>query len=117
MDAATVHRLLALIPDRLVRAQSGTLFTAEEAAQARDAERVEYMARFLNWLSPLNPITREDQRALGLLTAQARPGHAMEEADDADEADEILDEVEEAPLGMELAIASEPTDAQAVSNT
>ena len=114
MDAAAVHRLLSLIPDRCARAQSGTLFTAEEAARARDAERVEYVARFLHWLSPLNPITREDQRALGLLAVQqARPGHALDEAEDAmEDLDPALED--DAGLGMELAA----TEVQpSISNT
>ena len=116
MDAATVHRLLSLIPERSTRAQSGTLFSAEETARARDAERFAYLTPFLQWLTPLNPITREDQRALGLLAAQARPGHVLDEAEDVEDAVDELDPVleDDAPLGMDLATTLE---SQPVTNT
>jgi hypothetical protein len=79
MNAAAVMRVLSLIPERSPRALTGTLFTDDEASRAVHADRVQYVARFLGWLSPLNPITKDDQRFLGLLATHARPDHAAED--------------------------------------
>ena len=43
-----------------------------EATRAAHADRVQYVAKFLNWLSPLNPITKDDQRFLGLLAGPSQ---------------------------------------------
>lgn len=118
MNAATVFRVLSLIPERQVRSLSGLLFTQEQAARAAEGDRVAYVSRFLHWLSPLNPITREDQRALGLLAPHARleqagddeSGEELEAA--ADEALEPALETEEP--GMDLAL---PADTQPLRRT
>jgi hypothetical protein len=96
MNAAAVSRVLSLIPERVARPLSGSLFTSEEAAGAQQAERVAYVAKFLNWLSPLTPITKDDQRFLGLLNAHPRPDHAGDE-DAADELDGPLEALDDAP--------------------
>ena len=115
-----VSRVLSLIPERTPRALSGSLFTDEEAARAVQADRVQYVARFLGWLSPLNPITKEDQRFLGLLATHARPdsvaeddaGEELEAGADAldDDADDALyDEAPEAPPSHAgVALAGQP---------
>jgi hypothetical protein len=46
--------------------------------------------QFLNWMSPLNPITKDDQRVLGLLNANGRPVHAADL-----EEDDLLEQAEE----------------------
>jgi hypothetical protein len=73
MNATTVARIVSLIPDRTARVQSGSAFTKAEALACSAADRVAYVARFLQWLSPLNPISKDDQRALGLVSSNGRP--------------------------------------------
>jgi len=109
MNAAAVSRVLSLIPERVARPLSGSLFTDEEAARAPHAERVAYVAKFLNWLSPLNPITKDDQRFLGLLNAHLRPEHAGDE-DAGDELDGPLEALDEA--ADEIVYEEEPAAAR-----
>jgi hypothetical protein len=83
MNAAMVTRLLSLIPERVVRAHSGTSF-ATEGAGSRHPERMVHLTKFLQWLSPLNALSREDQQVLGLLSASGRPVHAGDEEDESE---------------------------------
>jgi hypothetical protein len=92
MNASTVHRIISLIPVRVARAQSGALFTMIGAC--RHPERIAYLSRYLQWLSPLNPVSRDDQQKLGLLLANGRPVHAGD----------IEDEADAAPADMESAL-------------
>ena len=66
MDAATVFRVMSLIPERAPRAQSGCAFSPE-------GERVVLLAKFLHWLCPLDSLSKEDQHLLGLRPNSARP--------------------------------------------
>jgi hypothetical protein len=84
MNASTVHCIISLIPERVARAQSGALFTMTGAC--RHPERIAYLSRYLQWLSPLNPVSRDDQQLLGLLLANGRPVHAGDVEDEADAA-------------------------------
>lgn len=77
MDAAAVRRVLSLVPERTLRALTGTPF------EPRGSERGELLARFLYWLGPLEPVSREDQQALG---ARAGGKLLLESEDEADEA-------------------------------
>ena len=90
MDATRVFRLISLIPDRAVRAQSGSVFSPSEAAASRYPERMSYLGKFLHWLGPLDPMTREDQQILGVRTNGGRPIAAGEEA-----GEEIIEDLEE----------------------
>ena len=96
MNAATVHRIISLIPERVACAQSGALFTTTGAC--RHPERIAYLSRCLQWLSPLNPVSRDDQQLLGLLLANGRTVHAGDvgepEADAQDETDDELDDLD-----------------------
>jgi len=91
MDGAVVFRLISLVPDRMPRGQTGCLFNAGTSQQ------LEPLSRFLSWLGPLNPITKEDQQLLGVRAVAAKPlvegedagaGEALELAEDDDEADD-----------------------------
>ena len=79
MDAETVARVMSLIPDRTPRLAVGARFSLPQT------EQIAYLAKFLNWLSPLSPITKDDQRALGLLQAHQRPAVEADEEPDLDE--------------------------------
>jgi hypothetical protein len=85
MNAGTVSRVLALIPERTVRTQSGVNFNPE-AANCLYPDRLAHMVSFLGWLSPLASLTRDDQAILGLIAANGRPVLAAEE-DDVEEAE------------------------------
>jgi hypothetical protein len=85
MNAAMISRIVSLIPERIARVQSGATFPAAGSA-SRYPERVSHLAQFLNWLSPLNAISKEDQHTLGLLHANGRPVHANEMEDEEDAA-------------------------------
>jgi hypothetical protein len=78
MDRETVMSMLSLIPERTARRQSGTTFEAREGRTAS-------LARFLSWLSPLNPTSKEDQAAIGYTVAQPRAEEHEPEGDDASE--------------------------------
>jgi hypothetical protein len=67
MDGSAVFRLISLIPDRSARAQSGSLF------EGTGSERIELLTRFLGWLGPLSPISKEEQQLLGIRGGGARP--------------------------------------------
>ena len=82
MNASTVHRIISLIPERVAREQSGALFTMIGAC--RHPERMAYLSRYLQWLSPLNPVSRDDQQLLGQLLANGRRVHAGDVEDEAD---------------------------------
>jgi hypothetical protein len=90
MDAATVSRLMSRIPERVARSLSGTQFADAAAGACRHAERFAHLVELLQWLGPLYPISRDDQRILGLVGPNGRPLHAAggaeaeEEAPDAD---------------------------------
>jgi hypothetical protein len=82
MNASTVHRIISLIPERVALAQSGALFAMTGAC--RHPERIAYLSRYLQWLSPLNPVSRDDQQLLGQLLANGRSVHAGDVEDEAD---------------------------------
>jgi hypothetical protein len=84
MNAATVHRIISLIPERVAHTRSGAPFTTSGAC--RHPERIAYLLRTLQWLSPLNPVSRDDQQQLGLLLANGRTVHAGDIEDEADTA-------------------------------
>jgi MoxR-like ATPase len=76
MDAAMIARVMSAIPERAAWAHTGTAFEPHDAQGAQ----VKYLAQFLQWLSPLTQLTKDDQRALGLLATPHRP-IAEEEAE------------------------------------
>jgi hypothetical protein len=88
MNAAMVSKLLSLIPERVVRVPSGTSFSAEGVG-SRHPERVVYLAKFLQWLSPLTALTRDDQQQLGLLSASGKLLHAGDEDDEEEPETEV----------------------------
>ena len=81
MDGAKISRTLSLIPERVLRTASGSLLPPGAAA-SRYPERLAHLMPLLDWLTPLNAITSDDQRALGLIGANGRMLHAGEEEDD-----------------------------------
>ena len=87
MDAASVIRLMSLIPDRALRAPTGGLFVAEGKS-----ERVVLLARFLHWLGPLDALSKEDQQLLGVRSgggkSMSEDGEGMEAGEESDGADE-----------------------------
>ena len=77
-----VSRIVALIPDRVARTQTGTLFNPAAPGVCSHPERVAHLARFLDWLGPLHEVTRDDLQVFGLLTPYAKP--AMEDEAEGD---------------------------------
>ena len=92
MDAALVFRLISLVPDRSARAQSGSVYSPSEAAACRYPDRMSYLGKFLHWLGPLDPMTKEDQQILGVRSSGGRPLAAGEEP--VDEMGDLDDELE-----------------------
>ena len=87
MDASSVSAVMALIPERVARLQTGSAFAGADPG-ARHAERIVRLARFLHWMSPLEALPRDEQQALGLLNAAGRPVHAADLEDDPEELEE-----------------------------
>ena len=65
--------VLPLIPERTARVSTGSAFLLPDAAACAHPERVALLARFLHWLSPLEPLSKDHQRSLGLVGANGRP--------------------------------------------
>ena len=78
-----VSRVLALIPERSARVASGSRFVPAGAMCAHP-ERLAAVSQFLNWMTPLSALTRDDQQRLGITTSGARPADAADEADDTE---------------------------------
>lgn len=91
MNAATVSRVLSLIPDRVARAQMGGLFDPANTAACAHPERIAHLVQFLNWLGPLQPLTKEDLRLFGLVTPYGRPAIEAPMEEEADLLDADLD--------------------------
>ena len=66
MNAAMISRTLSLIPDRVARVQSGSLFDPQALAGCPHPERITHLAQFLDWLGPLREVTKDDLRIFGL---------------------------------------------------
>jgi len=116
MNASTVHRIISLIPERVAHARSGASFTMTGAC--RNPERIAYLSCHLQWLSPLNPVSRDDQQMLGLLLANGRSVHAGDVKDEADaapqggaqdEADDELDDLDDLDIPVAL-LDDEPVE-------
>ena len=63
MKDGAVSRLLAQIPERAGRAQSGVRFMPQACGCAYP-ERLTQLSRFLSWLRPLDGLTREEAARL-----------------------------------------------------
>ena len=111
MNAAIVSRTLSLIPDRVARAQSGSLFDPNASETCAHPERIVHLARFLDWLGPLREVTKDDLRIFGLMTPYGKPAIASaldEEADGELEAEEIPLEATLPPLTLVAEESREP---------
>jgi hypothetical protein len=98
MNAAIVSCTLSVIPDRVIRTQSGSLFDPTATGACAHPERVVHLATFLDWLGPLREVTKDDLRIFGLLTPYGKPAIAP-----------LEDDVElDADLDVEVAIVAEP---------
>ena len=94
MDSAFVSQVLSLIPERLARMHSGLPFLPEAGA-SRHPERVRLVAGYLNWLTPLARLSKEEQQALGLLKdadARGQEDEAGEREEDEDESAAPIEE-------------------------
>ena len=109
MNAGTVSRLLSHIPERAARTQSGCIFFPEASASPHP-ERVALLGKFLSWLSPLESLSKDDQRALGLAAGQGKP--AQEAAGDEEGEDHELESEPDTELDTEsdTEVDSEPLD-------
>jgi hypothetical protein len=92
VNSATVSRVLSLIPDRTVRAQSGATFLLEGSA-CKHPERLGHVVKFLHWLSPLDVLTKDDQRVLGLISASGRPVQSEDDEPEEMGTDPIYEEL------------------------
>lgn len=86
MNAAIVSRMLSVIPDRVARVQSGSLFDPNAQGACAHPERITHLAQFLNWLGPLREVTKDDLRILGLMTQYGKPAidNALDEEGELD---------------------------------
>ena len=96
MNAATVSRVLSLIPDRVSRTQMGGVFDPANTAACAHPERIAHLVQFLNWLGPLQPLTKEDLRLFGLVTPYGKPAIEAPVEDEAD----ILDAEHDAEMEL-----------------
>jgi hypothetical protein len=89
-NPAVVSRIVSSIPERTARSLSGTAFSVDGARACSDPARLVSMARLLQWLAPLNPLSGDEQRALGLHASGLRPGHLVDEPGDEASVEESL---------------------------
>lgn len=95
MNTASVYRLISLIPDRSPRSLSGSAFNGASSQQA------ELLSRFLGWLGPLNPISKDEQQLLGARTAPPKPLMEGEQLIDGEgDENEPADDAESSPIGL-----------------
>jgi hypothetical protein len=80
MNSTHVSSLLARIPERVARVASGSAFLTH-AAGCGEPERFAHLCKFLQWLTPLEYLSKDDQRLLGLLSGNARPAEAIDDAE------------------------------------
>lgn len=100
MNAAIVSRTLSVIPERVIRAQTGSLFDPQSPGACPHPERVAHLAQFLGWLAPLKEVTKDDLRIFGLLTPYGKPAIESPLEDEA-ETDVELDAEFEEPAMVE----------------
>ncbi len=81
-NPVVVSRIVSSIPERTPRSLTGTAFSLDGARACSDPARLVSVARLLQWLSPLSPLSGDDQRALGLHVNALRPGHLADEPGD-----------------------------------
>ena len=107
MSAATISRIMDIIPERTVRTLTGTQFDPQTAVSPKHPDRFGYLQQFLNWMTPLTALSKDDQRTLGLLSSNGRPlnSKGQETADLSEEAGEPM-------LGEDL--ADEVADLEAI---
>jgi hypothetical protein len=86
MNAATVSRVMDLIPDRVARSQSGAAFADISATSCEYPERLALLVEFLHWLSPIYPTTKDDQARLGLFAPHKQ---VIAEAEMGEEEDDL----------------------------
>ena len=115
MNAAIVSRTLSLIPERVIRAQSGSLFDPKAPGACPHPERITHLAQFLDWLGPLKEVTKDDLRVFGLLNTYGKPVAGSQVDEDADaelaadqELDAELEPAVAAPLGIEATLPPVP---------
>jgi hypothetical protein len=89
-NPAIVSRIVSSIPERTARSLSGTAFSVDGARACSDPARLVSMARLLQWLSPLNPLSGDEQRALGLHASGLRAGQLVDEPGDEASVEESL---------------------------
>ena len=106
MNAATVSRVLSLIPDRVARTQMGGLFDPANTAACAHPERISHLVQFLTWLGPLQPLTKEDLRLFGLVTPYGKPAIEAATEEEVDAVDAELDAELEAETDAEVALAA-----------
>lgn len=107
MNASIVSRTLSLIPERVIRAQSGSLFDPQAPGACPHPERITHLAQFLDWLGPLKEVTKDDLRVFGLLNAYAKPVSDSQADEDLDadlELDAELEPVAAAPVAIEATL-------------
>ncbi len=82
INPALVSRIVSSIPERTARTLTGTVFNLDGARACSDPARLAGIVQLLRWLSPLIPLTQDEQRALGLHVAAARAGSLGEDEPD-----------------------------------
>lgn len=90
MDGTAVFRLISLIPDRPIRFQTGQHF------QPDGSPRMALIGRFLNWLGPLDALTREEQQQLGLRSG----GRSLMDGEAEGEELDLPEELAETPVRL-----------------
>lgn len=79
MISPKVASLLARIPERSARCASGTAFLPA-ASRCAEPERFAHVCKFLSWTTPLDALSKDDQRVLGL-GGHGRSGDALDDAE------------------------------------
>ena len=97
MNGTAVFRLISLIPDRSLRAQTGTHFQPDGSA------RMALIRRFLHWMGPLDTLSREDQQVLGLRGGGRLLEDSDTEGEEIDPSEEVADPIRLAEAGTPIA--------------
>jgi hypothetical protein len=86
MNSSMVKKIVSIVPQRSARLQSGTPFAPARMPASNDT-RMAHLANLLHWLTPLNAMSKDDQRELGILGAQGRLARQDDDEDTDGEPD------------------------------
>ena len=80
MNPSVVAKIVAVVPVRASRFQSGTPFSLR--GESPHAGQIACLAELLHWMSPLSTLTEDHQRVLGVSALHGKLARRDDDEDD-----------------------------------